>query len=554
MKTNPGPDPRPGPECAPGPVAVHGCSDALALFVDRAAAAAPGLDLGLELDDVARAAAEALCRRLDGIPLAIELAAAQLSDCSLDALSERLHSRFEVLTARHHAVSGALARHSTLRTTIGWSHELCTPLERLLWARLSVFAGGFDLNAAESVCSGGPLPARTVPETLDGLVAKSLVRPRADGPGPVLRYGMLDTVREYGTHWLRELGEDEADAARRRHRDFYRELARRADAEWFGPHQVSWYERTVADHANLRCALDFCLTDADGRSALEMGGALWFFWCGCGFAREGRHYLEQALDRFPAPGPHRARAVWACGLSALAQGDADAAARLGRNFRTAAESRSDPAALTVAAYLDGASLMQLGKNRDAAVVLDAAPYTQDHGSTYTAVRFLSGVVRAFVHANLGEFDDAAVVAAGLRTESVRRGERWGRAWADWILALSAFGLGRPDEAASFARTALEGKALFHDSLGSAVAVDLLASAAVATGRSERAARLLGIGQRIWETLGLSQLGMPELVAAREATERQARQDIGDTAYETAYGAGLESDIDEGIAYGLRPCT
>ncbi|QEU94473.1 regulator [Streptomyces kanamyceticus] len=520
-------------------------SDALTLFAERAATALPGF----ELCAARRASAAAVCRRLDGIPLAIELAAAQLAELSLEQLADRINDRFDALTERTGPGTGTavLPRHRTLRTTIGWSHELCTPLERLLWARLSVFTGGFDLSGARAVGAGGPIPAGEVEQLVDGLVAKSLVRSHTDDTDHP-RYGMLDTVREFGAQWLREL--DEEYETRCAHRDHHRDLALRADAEWIGPHQVTWYTRLAADHANFRTALDFCLTKGHGHTALEIGGALWFFWVACGFAREGRHYLEWALDVCEDPGPARAKALWACGAAAIGQGDAGAGSRFTGEFREAVAGSTDPGAATAAAYLESAVLTLRGDPPTAGAVLASVPESPAGYGAFEGAAFLNEVTRSFVHVHLGEFTAAADVAEAASARCEELGERWIRAWAEYLRALAATGLGRPAEAIAHAGTALRGKALLHDTIGVVMVVDLLASAFAGTGHGERAARLLGIGQRMWQTVGLAQMGIAELRAAREQSEQRIRRSIGDAAYEAAYRAGLDTDPADGLAYAL----
>lgn len=198
--------------------------DAVALFAARAAAAVPSFTL----TDANRAHVAAVCARLDGIPLALELAAVRLRGFPLDRLLEGLDSRFDLLVS---PARPRLARHQTLRTAIGWSHELCTPLERLLWARLSVFAGGWDVEAAEFVCHGGPLDAEEILPLLASLTEKSIVT--RDGEEAAVRYRMLDTVRSFGADWLTGLGETEA--VRRRHRDYFRWIARQGRRSGSGP-------------------------------------------------------------------------------------------------------------------------------------------------------------------------------------------------------------------------------------------------------------------------------------------------------------------------------
>jgi predicted ATPase len=194
-----------------------GDGDAVALFVERAAAVQPGF--ALTADNAA--AVTAICQRLDGIPLAIELAAARVRVLSVEQILSRLDDRFALLTTGNRT---AVPRHQTLRVAIGWSHELCTPSERLLWARLSVFPADFDVDAAEEICSDTQLPAGLVFDLLTRLVDQSVLLPQTGPFGA--RYRMLDTIREYGHTWLAAIGQD--GPLRRRHRDHYLALAERA--------------------------------------------------------------------------------------------------------------------------------------------------------------------------------------------------------------------------------------------------------------------------------------------------------------------------------------
>ncbi|HEX4815151.1 MAG TPA: hypothetical protein VFV66_20610, partial [Nonomuraea sp.] len=234
-------DPLPVP--AAGAVDAAG-QDAVALLADRAADSVPEF----EVNEHNAAAVVRLCRRLEGIPLAIELAAARLRDLPVEQLADRLDDRFATL-ADDSAAAGP-PWHRALRTAVGWSHELCEPAERLLWARVSVFAGDFDAEAVRRVCADDRLPAADVGLLLDALADESILTWLPTGAGE--RYRMLDTLREYGAGWLRVLGE-EAEL-RRRHRDHYLALAARGAAGWLGPGQASWYDRMIGEHDNLRAA------------------------------------------------------------------------------------------------------------------------------------------------------------------------------------------------------------------------------------------------------------------------------------------------------------
>ncbi|WP_157031920.1 ATP-binding protein [Kitasatospora cheerisanensis] len=292
------------------PAAGRADSEAALLFADRAAAVRPGF----RLEPANRAAVARLCRRLDGLPLALELAGGRLRALSVEQLAARLDDRFQLLAGGGPAVP---ARHRTMRTAIGWSHELCTVQERLLWARLSVFADGFDLDAAEYVCAGAGLPVDDVLDLLDALVDKSVLE-RLDGDPA--RFRMLDTLREYGAHWLR--AGDEGPRLLRRHRDWYLGVADWGEVEWFGPQQAETAERTRLAHPNLRAALEFSLTEpGEEQPALALAAALWYFWAGTGRLGEGRHWLDRALALAPEPTGARAKALWATGHLAALQGD-----------------------------------------------------------------------------------------------------------------------------------------------------------------------------------------------------------------------------------------
>lgn len=252
-------------------------ADATALFTDRAAAV-----LGaFTVEEANEAAVTELCARLDGIPLALELAAGRLRALSVDQVLQRLDDRFRLLTGTGR---GALPRHQTLRTAIGWSHELCTPAERLLWARLSVFAGQFDLEAAEYVCSGPELPADELLDVLAELVAQSVLVREETAAG--VRYRMLDTVRAYGADWL--AATHDGDRLRRRHRDWYLGLATWCELDWFSSRQAEIAARIEAELPNLRVALEQSLEcPADTHLGQYLAGTLWFYWVGCGRLSEG---------------------------------------------------------------------------------------------------------------------------------------------------------------------------------------------------------------------------------------------------------------------------
>jgi predicted ATPase len=521
------------------PLPVTG--DAVALFADRAA------ERGFTLDDTDRPAAEAVCRRLDGIPLAIELAAVRLGELTLDRLSgllgRRLPSRLDLLAARE---GEGPPRHQTLRTAIGWSHELCAPLERLLWARLSVFAGGFGASAAEEVCAGGPLPAGRIPGLLDRLVEQSIVSRHPTDPD---RYRLLDTVREFGADWLRALGEEHT--LRLRHRDHYRRLAREGCAEWNTGRQAAWCERVLTEHANLRAAMDCALTGPDGRVALAMASDIGFLWRHCGRLREAQHCLDRALMSGAPPGPDRVRAVWTRGAVALLQGDLEAAANWAVRCADVAREQGDPVAVVAALYLRGGQLALSGRLSEAVQVLAGAPRLPVRRDWFGAAQLQVRVALAFAYLLSGDHGRARAVAEEVRAESAACGESWAGAFADSAMAQTDLARGDIGAAVDNARTALAGHGLLHNTVGAAMALDVLAAGVVAAGDGHRAACLLGIGERVWGLTGRAQMDSPDLMATRRSHELRVRAEIGDPAYEKAYEKGRTMPYEEGLDYAVH---
>jgi predicted ATPase/DNA-binding CsgD family transcriptional regulator len=262
-------------------------SEAVRLLADRAGAQG----VALAGDEPAAEVAGRICRRLDGIPLAIELAAARLRVMSAEELEARLDERFSLLTGGSRA---ALPRQQTLQAMVDWSWELLTGAERVVLAALSVFAGGFGLAAAEAVAAGRDVPAGEVVGLVGALVDKSLVQFGDPGSGPG-RYRLLETVRQYAAGRLDAQG-PAADRARAAHRDYYLALAEAADPQLVGPDQAGWLDRLDAELGNLRAAIAFSLTQSDPEPGLRLAGSLRTYWRARGHAAEGADVLRTLLD------------------------------------------------------------------------------------------------------------------------------------------------------------------------------------------------------------------------------------------------------------------
>ncbi|TMR94652.1 ATP-binding protein, partial [Nonomuraea basaltis] len=288
--------------------------DAVRLFVERAAHLVPGFSLNAgNMALVAR-----LARRLEGIPLAIELAVARLRASSLEGLARELDERFDVPAAD---TPGTLPRHRTLRATMDWSFRLCSAEERRLWTRLSMFPGGVDIETAEAVCCGEGIDDLDVLDLLDGLVDKSILVGERGEAG--VRYRMLECLRAYG--W-EQLTPSDRRLLRPRYVRHYRDLVDRHRIDRMVSDQLERYRLMRTELPNVRAALESCLTDPPLASAgLATASAMWCFWLLVGSLAEGRYWLERGLERVPESGPARATALWVDSMLALRQGDVSAA-------------------------------------------------------------------------------------------------------------------------------------------------------------------------------------------------------------------------------------
>jgi predicted ATPase/class 3 adenylate cyclase len=279
-------------------------SEAGRLFLERAAAARPEFALTtLNAPAIAQ-----VCRQLDGLPLAIELAAARVKALSVEQVASRLADRFQLLTASTRTGSPRL---KTLQAAIDWSYDLLSESERLLFKRLGVFVGGWTLEAAEAVCSGDGIAVEEVLDTLCSLVDKSLATTvERDG---YVRYRLLESIRQYALQRLEASGE--AGTVRRRHTEYHLAFAEQAEPHLRAERQAWWLDQLEAEHDNLRAALASCVEDADAECGLRFGAALWRFWEVHGHLTEGRERLGAVLS-LPVPGEGAVRAARAAALNA----------------------------------------------------------------------------------------------------------------------------------------------------------------------------------------------------------------------------------------------
>ncbi|WP_327011291.1 LuxR C-terminal-related transcriptional regulator [Dactylosporangium sp. NBC_01737] len=515
------------------------------LFGERAAAAAPGF----AVTDGNRAAVARVCRLLDGIPLSIELAAAWARVLSVEQIADLIEGRpGDRVRLLSRGGPGESGRHGSLRTVLDSSHGLCTAAEALLWARVSVFAGDFDLDAVREVCCDDQLDVGDVLTVLAGLVDKSILITERTPSG--VRYRLLDTIRDYGLDLLRGMGQEQT--LRCRHRDRYLRLAHRFDAGWCGPDQAGWYDRLRREHPNVRAALDFSLSDPREHAAgLELAAALRYFWFACGYVREGRHHLDRALALDPPPGPALTRALWVCAWLIMVQGDLDTATALLDRCRRFAEAQHDVAALGWVGYVSAVTAVSSGDLSRALALAEEAQRAHLAGGDPGTGLLLALSAQALPLALMGEFDRAAALTRDCRDRCDEQGNLWMRSYADWLDTVIALGRGDARAAVGHAREALRAKRRLGDSVGAAMTLDLLATATATGGDLERAARLLGIAHRMWQAMGLLRKASPDLSATCGRAEELARAQLGGRRFDAVLADGLDLDLDAGLAYAAE---
>jgi non-specific serine/threonine protein kinase len=501
---------------------------AVRLFVERAAAARPGF----ALDSGAAGAVAEICRRLDGIPLAIELAAARTRTLSPDEILQRLDDRFGLLTG---GARDALPRHQTLQATIDWSHDLLTERERVLFRRLSVFAGGWTLDDAEEVCADSWLPAPDVLDVLGELVIKSLVAAEPDR-AQTTRYGMLETLRVYSANQLERA--DETETLRRRHFDRFLELAEDAHEQRESTGLRAELATLLAHQDNIRAALGFART-GDPHAMVRLAGAVEQLWLAANVT-EGRRWLGDALERAADPGPDRIRALNIAAGLAILQQDQDTGQRLLDESRALARERNDRSGEAWAWVWLGFLELCDDPPRSGAARRSVALHEQvgDRVGTCRSLGFL-GAVLAQDQASLTEGQAALRRALAIAEEL---DDAWGKGFAQALLGWTEIDLGNHELAAAYFARAVEIAAIGPIR---GTAIDGLARLALKRD-PRRAARLLGACVSVRETGG----GVPPpwLKRRGETVRLEVDRVLGPGAAGQAWEEGRRMTTAQAVAY------
>ncbi|PND53311.1 MULTISPECIES: protein kinase [Rhodococcus] len=512
--------------------------EAVKMFTERAAAAVPGFAL---TEDNAATVAR-ICHRLDGLPLPIELAAARLRALSPEQILERLTDRYILLTR---GSRGAPTRQQTLRWCIDWSFELCTAVEQRVWGRVAVFAGSFDLDAAEQVC-GADMAAGEVLDTLTALVDKSiLIREEA---GSVVRFRMLETLRDYGVEKLEQSGED--ITVRRRHRDWYEALACAAEAEWISARQLDWIARLKREQPNIREARDFCVKD-DPVAGLRIAAALFSFWSSQSLYNEGRRWYDQLLARQDGPPIlERARALYCASVMANVQGDFHAGTTLVEHARTLAAQTTDPLVRALVSFADGRLGLLSGDFEHARSHLESAlAQFSERGDRTLEVTALTALGTAYGLSGLRE--EALECHERVLAITTTHGETVHRSYALWALGIILWQQGNTSRSAQFLEESLELSRQVRSPHIVAASLEALAWISVDQRDARRAAVLMGAADGLAQAIGSSPIIHSHLVAYHEECARKTRQKLGGDAFSAAYRQGEQFGFDAAIAYALR---
>ncbi|MCW8380761.1 ATP-binding protein [Streptomyces justiciae] len=507
--------------------------EAVQLFEQRAASAVPSLSFTPE----ERTIAVSLCRRLDGIPLAIELAAVRLRALPIGVLAARLTQSFTVLGAGR---SGTSTRHQNMAATIGWSHQLCSPDERLLWARLSVFGGDFDVTAVEAVCTDARLPAGSVVDCLVGLVDKSVLLRQGD------RYRLLDVIRDFGAQRLEEAGE--TALLRRRLIGYFHTRLREFEERFFTSEQVPLHKALLAEHRNLTASLEYA--DADG-VLLPLAAAMWPYRLCAGHPAEARYWMDRALAQQPEVSEDRVKAlVWATTFAVI-QGDAEAGQRLAAVLQEQAARLDDLRLQGLALMCHGMAGALAGEAQEAVAELRLAlDRLRKHGTELDVAlaNLRLGVVLALhdrAEAAIGVFEEVLRLVGADSEESYVQGHACG------FLAVAQLQAGRPAAAEQAARRALALHDRRADVLGVALALDFLAWATTGLGRHQRAALLLGGADALFQLLGRGRaLDNPQLLRTHERAESGLDRALGNQSVQQLRRTGASLPHEQVLVFAL----
>jgi non-specific serine/threonine protein kinase len=512
--------------------------EAIRLFDERARFAQPSF----VLSNVNCQAVAEICRRLDGMPLPIELAAARVRSLPVEQITARLDDCFRVLSAGRR---GELPRHQTLRAVIDWSYNLLTEAERCLLRRLSVFVDSFTFEAAVHTVGELPTVGSDVADLMSRLVDKSLLFITERQNHGLWRYRLLETVRQYAYEKL--LAEEDASGALIRHADYHLQLAETIEPRINTPDRQAWLAVLQREHANFRVATERALERGERGVALRLASALFWFWFHGGRWREGRTFLRAALLHETAPAGSRARALLGEGVLAWAEGDYGSAGPRLDECITIARSLEDYS--TTAHALHFLAMVRLAEDRPAegrrlAEEAVGVAHRADDSFCLTIALASFGVVLLA----LAEHDEARAVLE----ESVRRGREASDGWAVALplrnLAIIAYRRGEYDTALMLLKESLRDLRALDEKWFLSRSIETLAQVVALQCDHQRAARLFGAAEALREAVGASVLAFYR--ADYDRAIAAVRDQLGSRAFDVYWREGRAMTSDAAVAYAL----
>ncbi|CCF83194.1 ATP-binding protein [Nitrolancea hollandica] len=508
------------------------------LFVDRVVTNQPEFVVTKENAPVVAR----ICAHLDGLPLAIELAANRTRTLCLNELARRLEDGFSLLSSGHRT---APARHQTLQAALAWSFDLLSPAERLMLTRLAVFTNDWTLDAAEAVVAGDGVAASDVLPLVSALIDKSLVQADLDNGGTA-RYRLLRSVRWYGREQFQ--GSAEEGSLRVRYIAYFLGLAERAEEARFGPEQLAWLDRLEREHKNLQTALEWSLNGAQVELGSRLAVALWHFWYRRNHLDEARRWLDQAITlavigETVLPARVRAKVLYAAAWLAYTRDDLDGAMEYGTGSLTFFRQAGDQAGIAAVLALQGLVVERRGD------LAQAAAYAQQSLALCRELGDRTGIAHALTCLGIvldrrGDHHRAEALLTEALAIQRDLGHLWGIAFSLGRLAM--VGLRQRDCACA---TALlrESVALHRelgDRAGTAADLELLACVAVARGAPEQAARWCGTASAIRDATGVPVLPVDR--ADVESMVDASRAALGDAAFSTGWDAGRSLSLQEAL--------
>jgi predicted ATPase/DNA-binding SARP family transcriptional activator/DNA-binding CsgD family transcriptional regulator len=521
----------------PGVIGGH---DSVRLFLERTRMRLPDFSLTREN---AAAVAE-VCKKVEGIPLAIELAAARMGVLAAKQVAEKLEDSLDLLSTGARTAS---PRQRTMRAAIGWSHALLSEGEQQLFARLSTFSGGFTLEAAEAVCPGGAVEEGEILDLLSALVDKSLVVAETAAEARV-HYRMLEPIRQYAQERLEEGGE--AEAIRNRHAAFFLELAERAEPQLKGPGQVEWLKLLEEDNDNLRTAMAGLLEKDDYEAAVQMAHALWIFWMIHGHQGEGRLWIEEALAKGKVLSTHaKAKALSVQFSTYYGLGNPERMEQIAEEAAASFREVGDKLGLAYALSCLATVKMQQGDAERAIALFEGA---LDLGRELGDKWGVSGGLGHLgsIYLGQGDYEQARRhFEEGLAT-SRQIGNKLAASTALYGLAMAALGQGDHGRAAELYTEGLKSSAAAGDKANMSYCLEGLAQVAAAQGETERATRLFGAAEAALEAASGALYAFVQDRSVHEQMVEVVRSQLDEATFLSAWAKGAAMSMGETVEYAL----